>query len=223
MARFMEDLKSQVKVALVGGSDLVKIAEQLGGDDVIHKFDYVFAENGLVAYKEGQQIGQQNILKHMGEEVLQKVINFSLHYMSQLTLPAKRGTFIEFRSSMINICPVGRSCSQAERDAFAAYDQEHQVREKFKLALEKEFQGAGLQFAIGGQISIDVFPEGWNKTYCLRFMENDVDTIHFFGDKTEKGGNDYEIFADPRTVGHSVTSPEDTRKQVTEVLNSLKH
>ncbi|KAH3747136.1 hypothetical protein DPMN_181558 [Dreissena polymorpha] len=186
MARFMEDLKSQVKVALVGGSDLVKIAEQLGGDDVIHKFDYVFAENGLVAYKEGQQIGQQNILKHMGEEVLQKVINFSLHYMSQLTLPAKRGTFIEFRSSMINICPVGRSCSQAERDAFAAYDQEHQVREKFKLALEKEFQGAGLQFAIGGQISIDVFPEGWNKTYCLRFMENDVDTIHFFGDKTEK-------------------------------------
>ena len=33
-----------------------------------------------------------------------------------------RGTFIEFRSSMINICPVGRSCSQAERDEFSAFD-----------------------------------------------------------------------------------------------------
>ena len=33
-----------------------------------------------------------------------------------------RGTFIEFRSGMINICPVGRSCSQAERDDFIAFD-----------------------------------------------------------------------------------------------------
>ena len=33
-----------------------------------------------------------------------------------------RGTFVEFRSGMINVCPVGRSCSQAQRDEFAAYD-----------------------------------------------------------------------------------------------------
>ncbi len=26
--------------------------------------------------------------------------------------------------------------------------------------------------------------QGWDKTYCLRFVENDFDTIHFFGDKT---------------------------------------
>ena len=24
------------------------------------------------------------------------------------------------------------------------------------------------------------------------------------------GGNDYEIYEDPRTIGHSVTKPEDT-------------
>ena len=33
-----------------------------------------------------------------------------------------RGTFVEFRSGLINICPVGRSCTQAERDAFWVYD-----------------------------------------------------------------------------------------------------
>jgi len=27
-----------------------------------------------------------------------------------------------------------------------------------------------------------------------------------------QGGNDYEIFTDPRTVGHSVKSPADTMK-----------
>ncbi len=37
---------------------------------------------------------------------------------------------------------------------------------------------------LGGQISMDVFPEGWDKCYCLRFVENKYKTIHFFGDKT---------------------------------------
>ena len=33
-----------------------------------------------------------------------------------------RGTFIEFRTGMLNISPVGRNCSQEERDAFEVYD-----------------------------------------------------------------------------------------------------
>jgi hypothetical protein len=31
---------------------------------------------------------------------------------------------------MINVCPVGRSCSQAQRDEFAAYDK---VRAKYNV------------------------------------------------------------------------------------------
>ena len=29
---------------------------------------------------------------------------------------------MEFRNGMINVCPVGRSCSQKEREEFAAFD-----------------------------------------------------------------------------------------------------
>lgn len=37
----------------------------------------------------------------------------------------------------------------------------------------------------GGQISFDVFPEGWDKRYCLQHVEKDgYKTIYFFGDKT---------------------------------------
>jgi len=69
-----------------------------------------------------------------------------------------------------------------------------------------------------------VFPIGWDKTYCLRYL-TDYKEIHFFGDKTfevnpnpkpkpnpnlifinKKGGNDYEIFIDERTIGHTVKS-----------------
>ncbi|KAH9502499.1 Phosphomannomutase 1 [Bulinus truncatus] len=217
---FLQKLRKKVLVGLVGGSDLVKIAEQMGDhSDILNKFDYVFAENGLVAYKGSVQIGQQNLIKYVGDEILQKLINFALRYMSELILPCKRGTFIEFRSSMINICPVGRSCSQEERDAFSAFDQEHKIREKFVQALTAAFPNEGLVFAIGGQISIDVFPEGWDKRFCLQFLERDnIKIIHFFGDKVNKGGNDHEIYEDSRTIGHRVTDPEDTIKQLNELF-----
>lgn len=42
--------------------------------------------------------------------------------MSNIKLPVKRGTFIEFRKGMLNVCPVGRSCSQEERVQFFEYD-----------------------------------------------------------------------------------------------------
>lgn len=44
-------------------------------------------------------------------------------------------------------------------------------------------------------------------------------TIHFFGDKTFKGGNDYEIYNDPRTTGHAVSGPEDTMKILRELFD----
>lgn len=76
-------------------------------------------------------------------------------------------------------------------------------------------------YSIGGQISFDAFPHGWDKTYCLQHVENEKNVsgveykkVHFFGDKTFKGGNDYEIYEDRRTIGHSVTGPEDCLKQI---------
>ncbi len=30
----------------------------------------------------------------------------------------------------------------------------------------------------------DAYTQGWDKTYCLQFVEKEYDTIHFFGDKT---------------------------------------
>eukprot|EP00920_Eleutheroschizon_duboscqi_P029580 GHVT01071782.1.p1 GENE.GHVT01071782.1~~GHVT01071782.1.p1 ORF type:complete len:143 (-),score=19.62 GHVT01071782.1:592-1020(-) len=123
------------------------------------------------------------------------------------------GTFVEYRTGMINLSPIGRNCSYDERLAFNKLDGERGIRKQFVQAMEKEFDHFGLQFSIGGQISVDCFPKGWDKRFCLSFIENEFDEIHFFGDRTEPGGNDHEIFADPRTVGHTVTSPEDTEAQ----------
>ncbi|KAL0294446.1 UNVERIFIED_CONTAM: Phosphomannomutase [Sesamum radiatum] len=58
-----------VTVGVVGGSDLVKISEQLG-NTVIKDYDYVFAENGILAHKDGKLIGMQRLKSFPGEEKL---------------------------------------------------------------------------------------------------------------------------------------------------------
>ncbi|KAF1756615.1 hypothetical protein GCK72_013068 [Caenorhabditis remanei] len=221
MREFLIEARKRVPLAVVGGSDFKKITEQLANHDtdlVLSLFDYVFSENGLLGFKGTEPFPVQSIQKAIGDDKLQELINFALRYMSDITLPVKRGNFVEFRNGMINLSPIGRSCSQDERMQFVQFDTEHGIRRKFVEELEKNFGKYGLQFAIGGQISVDVFPTGWDKTFCLKYIENEFDVIHFFGDKTAPGGNDHEIYADERTIGHTVEGPEDTRRQVEEVL-----
>ncbi|KDO34953.1 phosphomannomutase [Saprolegnia parasitica CBS 223.65] len=207
-------LKSQITIGVVGGSDLVKQKEQLGEN----------ASDGsvrlqLLGYHNGKLINKTSLKEFLGNDKLNKFINFTLLYIANLDIPIKRGTFIEFRQGMLNVSPIGRNCSQEERDDFEQYDHIHQVRSKMVNVLRTQFPEYNLTYSIGGQISFDVFPVGWDKTYCLRFLSaSDYDEIHFFGDKTHLGGNDYEIFVHDRTIGHAVKSPADTLRLLDELF-----
>lgn len=209
----LQTYRDRVYIGVVGGSDFEKQKEQLG-DNVLNDFDYCFAENGLVAYNNGNLIGKQCIQEFLGEENIKKIINWALLYISQLDLPIKRGTFVEFRTGMLNISPIGRNCSRSERNDFEKYDFEHGIRNQMVKLMQEEFSDLNLTYSIGGQISFDVFPKGWDKTFCLKYLNDVYETIHFFGDKTFEGGNDYEIYNDPRVIGHTVTDPEDTMRQL---------
>ncbi|KAI8342356.1 eukaryotic phosphomannomutase [Chlamydoabsidia padenii] len=218
MLKVLSELRQKVVIGFVGGSDLVKQEEQLGSN-VLEMFDYCFPENGLSAYRLGQQLDSQSFIGWIGEEDYTKLVDFCLHYIADMKLPKKRGTFIEFRNGMINVSPVGRNCSREERNEFEKYDLEHKLREKFVVALKKEFSHLSLTYSIGGQISFDVFPTGWDKTFCLgRVKHEGYKTIHFFGDKTFQGGNDYEIYNHPDVTGHSVTNPDDTIRILKELF-----
>lgn len=182
MTEFLAELRKRAVVGIVGGSDYVKICEQMGSD-IASRVDYLFAENGLTAYRDGKLFAVESIKNFLGEEKLKCFINFCLHYIADLDIPIKRGTFIEFRNGMLNVSPIGRNCSQEEREAFFEYDKTAKIREKMVAACREKFADYGLQFSIGGQVSFDVFPKGWDKTYCLRFLTEYKD-IHFFGDRT---------------------------------------
>lgn len=81
MMEFMMKLKEHVTVGIVGGSDLAKQQEQLG-EDVVSRFPYNFSQNGLVAYHNGEIIGQQSIDKFLGEANVSRIINWTLKYLS---------------------------------------------------------------------------------------------------------------------------------------------
>jgi phosphomannomutase len=219
MLTFLKDLRKRVTIGVVSGSDRSKINEQLTRD-AGEIFDYVFSENGVVAHKEKTLIGTNSIATFLGEPRLKELINFVLRYFSDLDIPVKRGTFVEYRTGMLNFSPVGRACSHQERLDFFAFDKEHKIREKFVAALYERFPRDvyKLQFSIGGQISVDCFPVGWDKTYCLQYLDTIFPHIHFFGDMTHPGGNDHEIFAHERTRGHTVSSPEDTIRLCSELF-----
>ncbi|KAF3934021.1 Phosphomannomutase [Dactylella cylindrospora] len=225
MFDLLKRLRQKVVIGYVGGSDLSKQQEQLGvnGVNVTDLFDFCFPENGLTAFRLGEKLPSNSFIKQVGEEEYKTLANFILHYIADLDIPVKRGTFIEFRNGMINVSPIGRNATIQERLDFNAFDNEAKVREKFVAVLREKFAHLGLTFSIGGQISFDVFPKGWDKTYCLNHVEAEgpgyFTTIHFFGDKTHKGGNDYEIYEDPRTIGHAVKNPEHTLSIVKELFD----
>ena len=214
-----------IHIGFVGGSDLKKQIEQLGEEN-FYLFDWRFSENGLLGYHNDKCIHTRSFVEAMEEEHFKKLVNIVLFVLSGLECPIKRGTFIEYRTGMINISPIGRGCTQKEREEFNVYDNTHKVREKmigqikslWKTYIEQNnLNLPEIAFSIGGEISADVFPRGWDKTYCLQFVENLYDEIHFFGDKTDIGGNDYEIYTDERVIGHRVEKYQDT----IDILNKL--
>lgn len=221
MLQILIELKKNknLDIGFVGGSDLKKQIEQLKKEN-FYLFDWKFSENGLLGYYQEECIHSKSFVKEITETHYKKLINIILSVLSELDCPVKRGTFIEFRNAMINVSPIGRACNQTEREEFYLYDQKYEIRKdminKIQLKWNKYIQQHNLhnlieiKYSIGGQISVDIFPKGWDKTYCLQFIENKYQEIHFFGDKTYAGGNDHEIYNDPRVIGHKVESYQDT-------------
>lgn len=212
----------EIDIATVGGSDLPKAQEQL--QSAIDLLKFAFTENGLVYLDEKKELHKvDKISTYLGYDKLKEFVNFCLKYISELDIPIKTGTFLELRTGILNISPIGRNCTQEERDAFVVYNKEHHILEKFRETLVKNFsEKFGLEISIGGQISFDVYPIGWDKRYCLRFLEKLYDNIIFFGDKGYYGGNDYEIITDDRiTRGVRVKNPEETIEFIEKIIEEV--
>jgi len=117
---------------------------------------------------------------------------------------------IDERTGMINISAIGRSATVNQRQIYYQYDQN--VGERKRIVEELSSMYPRLEFSIGGEISIDIYPKGKDKSQALKDMEGE--TI-FFGDKCESG-NDY-LIAKKSNKYYNVDSWEKTY----EILNKM--
>ena len=225
----LRDTGPGVKRYLVTGSDFAKIEEQMGNDNLLELFERVYACNGTRVWNcnidmddetrplEPELIHKVSLTDFYSESDLTHIVDTLLKIAANTHTKIKTGTFIEWRDSQINFSVVGRNCSTEQREDYVRWDNKSGERKKIIEDLRDKFKGWGLSFRLGGQISIDVTREGWDKTYAFKNMNETPDQCVFFGDKICKDGNDFDI-AMKCAKYHLVENPADLMIQIQEYL-----
>ncbi|MGN1079414.1 MAG: HAD-IIB family hydrolase [Alphaproteobacteria bacterium] len=184
--RFYEWQKTH-KSFIATGSDYIKVEEQLPLS-VINGFTGVYCSMGNVLKSQGNIIYQKDF------EPSAKLIALLEKYRAETAYPGVLyDNYIERRIGMVNFSVLGRNCPYTERERYCAWDKVAHERLNIQKSLLAEFPD--LDIAVGGSISMDITPKGCGKgqiAYHLRKTYPDEEII-FFGDKTFKGGNDYEL------------------------------
>ena len=169
---------------------------------------------------------QKTMKELLGEEKYNNLTKFFLEYIETIDVPFKVGNYLDERSAVINVSPVGNPITKEQREQMRIWESEKHPVEKMRKACEDKFgKDYGLRFTKGGIKSFDVFPTKWDKTYCLQFIkEKGYDNIIFFGDNTYPGGADYDLaINDGVTKGISVKGPEDTIQKINEILKEIEN
>jgi len=174
-------------VYLVTGSDIAKTKKQIF-PSFIDQCKGIFTCSGNVFYSKGQKIYENTL--QTPEGLLE---NLQL-YLDQSEWRQKQGTHIELRSGMINFSTVGRDASPNMREAYSEWDAINKEREDIV-----EYLGdlhPDLEVAIGGSISVDIYPAGSNKGQVIEKLEEihgaDLSMV-FVGDRNVPGGNDWPL------------------------------
>lgn len=229
MVDTLKNLKSIADIAIISGSDLDYIKEQcqLLFDDVDEIILLPCNGTKYYVYKDKKFNLKKNVnmKSYMGDKKYKSIINALLKYqidlMSNYEYSDKlsyTGTFIDYRESMINWCPIGRKSNSFERSLFEDSDATHSIRLKFLKIMGKNPTFSGLSIKYGGNTSFDIYPVGWDKSYPIENMIIDEYLDYYFiGDRCEEGGNDFELFNHPKIKGFKTTGPIETIKLINQL------
>lgn len=201
----LSSIPPSMRKYLVTGSDMTKIEEQIPNHLLLNLFERVYACNGTRVYNcnldmddetkpiEPELIHQTSLMDFYSEADITHIVDVLLRTAANTHTKIKTGTFVEWRNSQINFSVIGRNCSKDQREDYVKWDKKSGERQKIVDNLRKEFRGWGLSFRLGGQISIDITREGWDKSYAFTNMAETPDQCVFFGDRICQDGNDFDI------------------------------
>ena len=235
----LDQLSDVAEIGIVTGSDYDYLKQQVGsllGHSKIRKKLHLLPCNGTKHYyppsnnyEQHKLVSKRNMIDQLGRRKFQQLMLLLIEQQANFSnerFPLT-GHFINYRGSMINWCPIGRNAEAEDRQFFVDYDSsfEPTLRERYlgRLRHYVELKRIdGLMIKLGGDTSFDIFPEGWDKTYCLQHFSN---YMHWFiGDRCGKNGNDKEIYdlLKEEERAFSVAGPDETRVCIGLILNEIK-
>ena len=185
-SKFFDKWSSKNTYYLVTGSDLEKIQEQV-------PIAYLDRSAGIFTCG-GNNFYIDNKLQYEHKfNPPKKLIKYLEKQLKESTYFARCGNHIENRGSMLNFSIVGRDCNLEERKTYFEYDK--YTKERQKITTEINILWPKLNATIGGQISIDIAPKGYDKSQVIYHVGKKSPGFKyiFIGDRTMKGGNDYPL------------------------------
>ena len=187
-------------VYLATGSDAAKTIEQIG-ERLFNGVNRVYNCSGNSVWNHGKNIYNNDwTLEEEPWKYLESKLN-------QSGWEPKTGWHFDERPGLLNFSILGRKATTTQRDHYTTYDffndERNQISQEFNLLYGDKY---GIVSQVAGETGIDITPVGKGKEQILDNFDAE-ETIYFFGDKTEMGGNDFEISQKVQLMknGHSFT------------------
>lgn len=179
-------------VYLVTGSDYAKTQEQLG-DYLLRWPVFVYNCSGSDVWAKGERVRTSDWTAP------KELCDLMDGWLQSSKFSARTGRHIEERPGMVNFSIVGRNATLAEREMYVTHDAANRERETIALQINSQFEN--ITATIGGETGIDIHPTGCDKSQILANFSKE-DTLYFFGDRCEQGGNDYPLAHAIKTKGY---------------------
>ena len=191
------------EVGIVTGSDSDYVFQLFENKSIDKTKLHLYPCNGTKVFKWSMESGVYekvhsiSMIEELGQNAYNTILSSCLEYQSHIStihnLPYT-GTFLHYRGSMLNWCPIGRSAGSKERDAWVEEDNCFKIRESFLKLLVSDIDNADIfvTVALGGSTSFDIYPSGWDKTYVTNHLEGY--SMIFVGDRCTGTGNDKTLY-----------------------------
>ncbi|MDR1561334.1 MAG: HAD-IIB family hydrolase [Holosporaceae bacterium] len=211
-AIFLERFISDKIFYIVSGSDYAKIQEQVPAE-ILNKVSGIYASMGNELYVKSKLIYQNDFNP---DESLLKNLEY---YRRTTEYPFELyPNYIEKRCGMINFSILGRNCPPEARAKYGDWDRQNKERETIAKELSAKYPQYDI--LIGGNISIDIVPEGFGKEQIADQLRRKYKTekIVFLGDRTNENGNDYTLTQRLLILGNAEIIPVNGPEEALNVL-----
>ena len=193
--KFFKEWIKKNKFYLVTGSDLPKLQEQMCMYDIEAEGIFTCCGNQFWLPNPSVPIQSADLIYSNKFKPPKDLIKYLERQIEKSKYQYHCGNHIEDRGSLLNFSIVGRDCTQEQREEYYKWDSLNGERKEIARAIG--FRWPELDAVIGGQISIDIYPKGNDKSQVLDIIKQDrlvePDEYIFIGDGINDGGNDYPL------------------------------